>query len=121
MPVGTVRIRGLRETQRAFRRMSGGLDKELRVALREAAWPIARDIRERERKWAGASTGTIGPRVTLAGAAVTQRAKKVDGKHPQFGKVQMLEAFLPALDDHVDDVELAAEHVLDVIEGIGGF
>lgn len=102
--------------------MSGGLDKELRAALREAAWPIARDIRAREGdKWTGASTGTIGPRVTLAGAAVTQRAKKVDGKHPQFGKVQMLEAFLPALEDHVDDVEHAAEHVLDVIEGLGGF
>lgn len=115
----TVKITGLREVQRAFGRMSGRLGPELRAGLRKAAEPIAEDARSKE-KWQGASVRTIGPKVTLAGAAVTQRAKKVTGARPDYGALQMREAFIPALEEHVDDVERAAEEVLTTIINIGG-
>lgn len=101
--------------------MSVQLKPELRAALRAAAWRVARDVRERERRWTGASTGTIGPRVTVAGAAVTQRAKKVTGQRPDFGRLQMLEAFIPALEDNETEIVAAAEGVLDTIYSVGGF
>jgi hypothetical protein len=101
--------------------MSVQLKPELRAALRAAAWPVARDIRGREQKWSGASTGTIGPRVTVAGAAVTQRARKVTGKRPDFGRLQMLDAFIPALEAHETEIVTAAEGVLETIYSVGGF
>lgn len=117
MAVGgaTVRVEGLREVQRAFRKMSGELNPALRTALREAAWPVARTVREYEGKWTGASVKTIGPKTTLMGASVTQRARKVTGRRPDFGALQMRQAFIPALEDHAEDIQHAAEHVLDVI------
>lgn len=120
MPVGTVRMVGLRETRRAFRRMSGGLDVAMRAALREAAWPVARAARAREH-WDGASVGTIGPIVRARGVAVTQRKRKVTGLRPDYGALQMTEAFIPALEENAGAVELAAEGAIDTIERLGGF
>lgn len=122
MAVGTVRISGLRETRRAFRKMSGGLDVAIRAALREAAWPIARDVRAKElEKWDGASTSTIGPIVRARGVTVTQRKRKVSGLRPDYGSLQMVEAFLPSLDENAEEVERAAGRALDAIESLGGF
>jgi len=102
--------------------MSGRLDVELRAALRAAAWPIATDARSRlASKYAGASSRTIGPRVTVAGAAVTQRARKVTGNRGDFGALQMRNVMIPALHAHEEEVEAAAAHVIDVLENIGGF
>jgi hypothetical protein len=112
----TVKVSGLREVQRAFRRMSGTLRPELRAALRKAAEPVARDARAKE-KWQGASVSTIGPKVTLAGASVTQRARKVTGARPDYGALQMRDAFIPALVENADEIEAAAEAALtSVIE-----
>lgn len=122
MPTAGVRITGLRETRRAFRKMSGRLDTELRAALREAAWPVARDARGRlAAKYAGASSKTIGPRVTLAGSAVTQRARKVTGKRGDFGALQMTHVMIPALHAHETEIEEAAAGVVDTLAAIGGF
>lgn len=115
----TVRITGLREVSRAFRKMSGRLAPELRAALRAAAKPVA-DSARRNEKWQGASIRTIGPRVTVSGAAVTQRAKKVTGQRGDFGALQMEQAMIPALEEHVDDIEHSAEAVLATVLSIGG-
>jgi hypothetical protein len=113
----TVKVSGLREVQRAFRRMSGTLRPELRAALRKAADPVARDARGKE-KWQGASIATIGPKVTLTGASVTQRARKVTGARPDYGALQMRQAFIPALEENAAEIEAAAEAALTtIIEG----
>lgn len=122
MPTAGVRITGLRETRRAFRKMSGRMDVELRAALREAAWPVARTARSTlAEKYAGASAKTIGPRVTVAGAAVTQRARKVTGKRGDFGALQMTHVMIPALHAHEGEIEDSAAKVIDVLAAIGGF
>lgn len=116
-----VRIRGLRETQRAFKRMSGTLDVTLREHLKRTAEPVAREAQSIASQWQGAKTSTIGPRVVQAGVFVTQRARTVSGLRGDFGSLQMRKAMIPALEHHVDTVERGAEEALDVIEHIGGF
>lgn len=116
-----VRITGLRETQRAFRRMSGGLDAILREHLKQTAEPIAREARSLVGQWSGAKTSTIGPRVVQRGVFVTQRARTVTGLRGDFGALQMTRAMIPALEHNIEAVERGAEEALDVIENIGGF
>lgn len=116
-----VRIRGLRETQRAFKRMSGAVGPTLREGLRGAAEPVAREARMRVGQYAGAKTSTIGPRVTLSSVKVTQRARKVTGLRPDFGALQMTRAFIPALEHNTETVQRAASEALESVEQLGGF
>jgi hypothetical protein len=121
MPAPAVRIRGLRETQRAFRRMSGGLDATLKAALYRAAEPVAREAKSLAEQWDGVRTSTIGPRVVASGTYVTQRARKVTGDHPNIGALQMTDALIPALEHNQEAIYGAAEGALDTIENMGGF
>ena len=101
--------------------MSGGLGVALREELLRAAEPVAREARARAAKWPGVSTGTIGPRVGVSGAFVTQRKRKVTGDHPNIGALQMTEAMIPALEHNIDTVQEGAERALTAIEKLGGF
>lgn len=114
-------MRGLRTTQRAFKRMSGELGPTLRSELASTAEPVARDARQREEQWEGASIGTIAPRIVLNGVYVTQRARKVTGKRPDFGALQMTHAFIPALEAHREEIFAGAERALDRVVRAGGF
>lgn len=115
-----VRIRGLREMQRAFRKLALEIGPELRGKLAQVVEPIAQSARARQR-WVGASAGTIGPRVTVAGAAVTQRARKVTGQRPDYGALQMRESMIPALEEHGEDIEAAAGAAIDDLTREAGF
>ena len=108
-----VRVRGYRECARAFYRLAPELSKELRVALREAAEPVARDAKALLSKYPGLSIGTIRPRAVMAGAYVTQGARKVTGDRPDFGALQMTEGMIPALEENADDIEERAGRALD--------
>lgn len=109
------KVRGLRETLRAFHRLDRGLKKELRDALKEAAEPVARDARDRLSRYAGASIGTIRPRASQAGAFVTQGARKVTGHRGDFGQLQMTRVMIPALEDNADEIEERAGRALDTL------
>jgi hypothetical protein len=121
MAASTVRVRGYRETARAFHRMSGALEPTLRAGLLEAAEPVAREAKSLLSQYAGAKTETVAPRVTTRGVYVTQRARKKTGLRADFGALQMVTAFIPALEHHVDEVEAGAERALTAIERLGGF
>lgn len=101
--------------------MSGALDAVLKAELFRAAEPVARRARDLISDFAGAKTTTIGPRVVLQGAFVTQRARKVTGRRPDFGALQMVEGMIPALEENIELVEDHAEQALDAIETVGGF
>lgn len=116
-----IRITGLREVQRALLRAEVGLRPALRAAFKRVAEPIAAEARGLLAQYPGASVGTIGPRVTLAGVAVTQRAGTVTGAHPQFGELQMTDVMIPALEHHADDVEDGAGDALDALILAAGF
>lgn len=118
---GSVQIIGYRETARAFSRMSGALGPALNAALLEAAEPVAREAQSLVAHYPGAKTTTIAPRVSTRGVFVTQRARKKTGLRADFGALQMVTAFIPALEHHVDEVEAGAQRALTVIERLGGF
>lgn len=112
MAASGVRITGLREVQRGFRKLAAGTAAELRAALAQEAEPVAADARQRLSAYSGASVGTIGPRVVFAGVFVTQRARKVTGLRPDFGALQMRKAMIPALEDHADGIVAGADRAL---------
>lgn len=119
--IGTVRIRGLRETQRAFAKMALGIRAELRLHLRKIAEPVAATAKDKLARYDGISLGTIGPRTSVLGAFVTQRARKVTGRRPDFGALQMQEGLIPALQEHAEDIEREALDALDAITREAGF
>ena len=113
MAAATVRVRGLRETQRALQKVNKEAAKTVRDALKEATEPVASDARSRLSRYAGASVGTIGPRATNRGVFVTQRARKKTGKRGDFGVLQMQEVLVPALEEHEGEI---VERVDDALE-----
>lgn len=116
-----VKTTGLREAQRAFRKLQLEVGHELREALREVAEPVAATARDKISVYPGASVGTIGPRVVQAGAMVTQRAAKVTGLRPDFGSLQMTRGMIPALDEHEQEVEEGALRAFDLLTLEAGF
>jgi hypothetical protein len=116
----TVRIRGLRELNRALAKAEGATPIAVREGLKKAAVPVVEAAKAKEGKWAGASIGTIGPRVTGRSVFVTQRKRKVTGLRPDFGALQMREAFIPALDENEDEVVRAVEAAIDTLIGAAG-
>lgn len=96
MAAFTTRVEGYREVTRALQRVNRSSKATLYAGLREAAEPIAADTRGRLTRYQGISLGTIGPKATQRGVSITQRAKKVTGKRPDFGALQMTRGFIPA-------------------------
>lgn len=119
--VPTVRVRGLTQTIRAFSVLEKGVRAEILGELRSIAEPVARDAQEKLSGYAGISLGTIGPRTSVRGAFVTQRARKVTGRRPDFGSLQMRKGLIPALEEHADDIEPAVGEALDRLTRAAGF
>lgn len=118
---GAVRVRGLRELQRDFRKMSRELSGDLRSELREAG-DIVRD--EARHRFAGVSAKSAGgyrTAVRARGVAVEQRLGRTTGKRPDWGAKQMSEALVPALDAKASDVEDRLETMLDRLGSSHGF
>jgi hypothetical protein len=120
MATGTVRVRGLRELQRDFAKMSKTLAKEVRDELKDTAEPVAESAREKISRYRGARTSTIRPRVTMRSAFVTQGARKVSGLRGDFGALQM-GLLIDALDENQDKVVHGLERMLDRLGSSNGF
>jgi hypothetical protein len=121
VPAGSVKVKGLRELQRAFREMSKESAKELREGLREAAEPVRQ---EASRLFAPVNIGSaMGYRVRVRqrGVAVEQSRKRVTGQHPEYGALQMRTALIPALAHREDEVLRGVEKVLDELADDNGF
>lgn len=118
--MAAVRVKGLKETQKAFRKVDKGLAKEMRDAGKKAAEPVAAEARSRISKYAGASVSTIKPRATAGGAFVTQGARKVSGLRGDFGVLQMGH-LVDALEEKHDEVIRIYEEGLDRLNLSAGF
>lgn len=118
MAQATVRVRGLKELQRDFRKMSARLDKDVNKELREAAKIVSDDARSRFSAYSGPSSMGIRPRVKGGGRAfVEQSRRRTTGQRPDFGVLQMRKAFLPALDAKQEEV---IERLDDMLGRLGG-
>jgi hypothetical protein len=121
VPAPKVRVEGLQAVYRGLAAIDRDAYKELRLSLIAAAEPVAASARDKISRYQGASLGTIKPRASVRGAFVTQRAKKVTGKRPDFGALQMTRGMIPALDEHEDEIHAAAEAVQDLLIARHGF
>jgi hypothetical protein len=120
MAAGSVRLKGYRETMRALRKCEKGARDSWKDAFKEAAEPITRGSQAGIARYAGASTGTIGPRVVTSGVFVTQRKRKVTGRRGDFGALQM-RIMLGVLADNEDEVEKKVEQAFDKLADSAGF
>ena len=117
---GTVRIKNLNETLRALNKCQRGLHKSMMGGLLEAAEPVTTSWQGKVGKYAGASTSTIGPRMTTKSVFVTQKARKRTGKRGDFGSLQMRHG-LAALFEEADNTEKEVEKALDKLTEGEGF
>lgn len=84
-----VKVTGLRETQRALRKIDGQLEsKLLKEDLKQAVEPVASTAREKIGHYRGARTGRIRPVVMARGVYVRQSEPKRSGLRGDFGSLQ---------------------------------
>jgi hypothetical protein len=100
----TVRIRGLRELNAAFRKVEKELRKDLRDELK-AAGEVVRPVASSLFSPIDArSAAGYRVRVRARGVAVEQSLARTTGQHPQYGRLQMERALMPALDQKEGEV-----------------
>jgi hypothetical protein len=119
---GTVRVRGLRELHRDFKKMSKELGKEVDAELKKAAEPVRDDARSRFSGYSARSAA--GYRVRSRGfgtVVVEQSRRKTTGQRPDFGSLQMRRALLPALHSKSDEVSSRIDRMLGRWGGEYGF
>lgn len=119
---GAVRVKGLKELHRDFRRMSKELSKDLDRELREAANIVAQDARARFDTYSPRSaSGFRGRTKGFGRAIVEQRHRRTTGKRPDYGALQMRRALLPARASKHDEVVDRIDRMLGRLGGEYGF
>jgi hypothetical protein len=117
-----VRVEGLRELRRDFGRMSKTLKRDLDKQLRQAGQVVADDARPRLARYDVRSAAGIGVRVRGGGRVVVeQKRRRVTGKRPDYGSLQMREALVPAVEAKQGEVERNLERMLDNLADRNGF
>ena len=119
MATGTIQVTGYREVMTKLGRVSKESRVVLTAALREAAWPVQSDTTSRISRYR--EVGPVGISVRAGGVSVEQKAKKVTGKRPDFGALQMVKGFIPALEDNRDETLLGVQYALDALIHKEGF
>lgn len=114
------RVTGYREADRAFRKLEGSSKTLFREDLVRLAEPVAATARSRVSRYRGASTN-ITPKALAGGVVVRQNQRKVTGLRGDFGSLQMRKAFIPALEQHADEIHKGLEDVLDKHIDSAGF
>lgn len=125
MAENTIKVRGLRELQRDFRKMGGAVNAELKAGLREVAEVVRSDAQSR----ASSSIRNIGPRWERMRTGVTTRVVYVAplarnrGGPPRANLAGLLmdRALQPALDANEGEVVARVDMVLGRLGGENGF
>jgi hypothetical protein len=124
---GTVHITGLAELNRAFRKISGGLDKEMKEALLKAADPVkvrAESLAlSRIRNMPG-SPHWADMRIGVSARAVymVPRARGRGGRaRPNLKGLLLDRAMDPALDEKQDEIVEGVGKMIDHLSRANGF
>lgn len=121
MAVGTVRVSGLAELNRAFRLADKELAKELRKELRAAGNIVRDESRARFSGVDAASAAGYRTVVRQRGVAVEQSLGRTTGLRADFGALQMRRAIEPALTTKQGEVIDQLDGMLDRIGRTAGF
>jgi hypothetical protein len=125
MPVGAVRIEGLRELQVSLQRMRSEVGPELRKELRDAGEPVRALAEEK----AVGRIRNIGPQwsrmrlgVTTKVVYVAPKSRRHGGSpRPNLGGLLMDRAMQPALDESAAEIYPRVEAMLDRLGAEHGF
>lgn len=118
-----IRVEGLRELQRAFKRADGTLQKDFRASLRVAAEPVrasaetlaVENIRRIGVPWSRMRVGVTQREVYVAPRQRGQKGKDRRLRRPNLFDLLMGRALEPALDQNIGKVEVAMERLLDTV------
>jgi predicted NAD-dependent protein-ADP-ribosyltransferase YbiA (DUF1768 family) len=127
MATGTVRVTGLRELNRAFKKISGDLDKEMKKSLIKAAEPVKvraealalGRIRNMPRspRWADMRIG-----VTQKGVYMVPFARNRGGSGRSNLKSLLLDRSMdPALEEKQNEVVEGVGEMIDYLSRSNGF
>jgi hypothetical protein len=121
MAAQTVRVKGLKELNRAFGQIEKDLQKEMRVELKRVAEPVAATARGKASRYGPKTAAGFVAGSRAGGAVVRQRVKRTTGLRPDFGSLLMREVLEPALAENEDEVVRGVERVLDRVITKAGF
>jgi hypothetical protein len=109
----TIEVRGYREASRALLNVSKSARKVMLAGLAEAARPVSDDANRLLAQYRG--VGRIVPRSAVTGVFIRQSKRKVTGKRPDFGSLQMKRGLLPAAAKGEDGFGNRVEAALGVL------
>jgi hypothetical protein len=123
MATNAIRVEGLRELQRAFKRADAALQKDLRTGLRLAAEPVRsaaeslalENIRRIGVPWSRMRIGVTQKTVYVAPRERGQKGRDRRLKRPNLFDLLMGRSLQPALDQNISRVEASMETVLDTV------
>jgi hypothetical protein len=122
--VTTVRVKGLRSLLRATDAAGKDTKRLVRDELRKAAEPVRREAAVRFASTDARSAGRYGISVRRVGTvSVEQRLRRTTGQHPEFGRLQMRRALVPALEHNTERVVAQLDEALERLTrewGAGG-
>ena len=132
MPQGAVRIKGLRELQRDFKKMSKELSRELRSELKEAAEPVQRRAEELafseirnmplSPQWARMRIGVSAKSVYVVPLSRSRGGKgRGRRRRPNLAPLMLERAMDPALEQKQGEVVQRLERMLDRMGTDNGF
>ena len=115
----TVRVKGLKELNRAINKA----DKDTKKLLKDRFKQVGEIVRdEGQSRFSGIDAGSAAgfkTRALTGGVKVQQSRRKTTGKRGDYGSLQMRRALIPALEAKepqvVDELNKAMEDVADII------
>lgn len=118
----TIRVKGLKELTRDFKKMDKELSKDVRGELKDAGDIVRVEATSRFSGYDARSAAGYKTRVRSAGfVSVEQSLRRVTGKRGDYGALQMRKALGPALDDKTDEVVKTLDKMLGRLAGENGF
>ena len=118
---GAVRVHGLMELNRAFKKIDSEIGTVLRADLLHAAQPVAESAKGKIGRYQGASLGTIVPKVLSRSVFVYQNARKVTGLRGDYGALQMRKGLEPALEENTERIVASVNLAIDRLAAHAGF
>lgn len=117
----TLRVKGLREFQRALSKAEKDTRKMVKEELAQAGDVVREDAARRFSVYDARSASRFRVSVRQKGIFVQQSLRKKTGLRPDYGSLQMRRALLPALAENEAEIERnferAVDRIADRVEG----
>jgi len=111
----TLPVKGMREFLRASSKAEKETNTEVRAAFREAGDVVKVEAARLFGRIDVISAAGYRTRVRQTGVSVEQSLRRVTGKRPDYGSLQMREALLPAVEDKSGEIEDVFDDAIETV------